>query len=353
MRIDADIALDLTGRALANIRREYPNHPQYLLRADSDAVAPRLVHPSFFGCFDWHSAVHTHWLIVRLLNRFQEADGFKLRDTAVAALEESFRPEHIAAEAQYLRTRPAFERPYGIAWTLALVAEVADARKWAPATWEDTLAPLAAAARANADLWLRGLRYPVRSGTHNQTAFALALMLDAAQGLDDKPLRAAGRVKALACFAQDRDASLRFEPSGEDFLSPCLMEADLMTRCYSREDFAVWFTRFLPELPLHDTVDWLECADVLDEHDGKAVHLHGLNLSRAWNLERIAAALPGDDARRDTLLAAATRHRRTGLTAALAATDYASDHWLPTFVGYLLTALEPPASRRGHTAAGH
>jgi Protein of unknown function (DUF2891) len=329
-------AADLACRALANIRREYPNHPQQLLTADVDIKPPRLQHPSFYGCFDWHSAVHTHWLLVRLLGT-RAAHDFPPRGEVLAALDESFRAKPIATEATHVLAHPSFERPYGLAWALALVAEVAAARAWAPAPWEDALAPLAAAVRTNLDLWLRTLRYPVRAGTHNQTAFALTLIFDAAVALGDAPLAAAVRAKALACFAEDRDASLKFEPSGEDFLSPCLMEAELMSRLYSSTEYAAWLERFLPELPRHDTVTWLECAEVHDEHDGKAVHLHGLNLSRAWNLARIASILPADDARRASLLGAALRHRRAGLAAAFSATDYASDHWLPTFAGYLLT----------------
>jgi hypothetical protein len=339
VRIDIDIALELTRRALANVRREYPNHPQYLLRTDADAVPPRTAHPSFFGCFDWHSAVHTHWLLVRLLDLFGGTDAFTLDGDARAALDVAFRADSLTVEARYLQGQPAFERPYGLAWALALVAEVAKARAWAPPRWEDALAPLAAAVRVNIDLWLRGLRYPVRSGTHNQSAFALGVVFDAATALGDTALAAAVHVKALACFGQDCDGPLHLEPSGDDFLSPCLMEADLMGRLQTPDEFAAWLARFLPELPAHDSAEWLPCAEIVDEHDGKTVHLHGLNLSRGWNLERIASGLPTDDVRRPALLTAAARHRRTGVTAALAATDYASDHWLPTFVGYALTAV--------------
>ncbi len=339
-----DIALDLAGRALANIRREYPNHPQYLLETDTDAAPPRIVHPSFFGCFDWHSAVHTHWLLVRLLGS-TAGDDFPLRGAIMAVLAESFHPRRIVAEADYLRSRPSFERPYGLAWAYALVAEVASAGAWAPAQWRTALKPLADASRANIELWLHGLRYPVRSGTHNQTAFALALIHDAAVMLADTELTTTSRNRALTSFAEDRDGPLALEPSGEDFLSPCLMEADLVSRFLPPAAFAEWLGRFLPGLPHAADDDWLPCAEVADERDGKSVHLHGLNLSRAWNLARIARGLPGDDSRRPTLETAAARHSREGVRGALAATDYASDHWLPTFVGYLLT--RPPSRATG------
>lgn len=324
-----EIASNLARRALANVAREYPNHPQYLLESATDLAPPRVVHPIFFGCFDWHSAVHTHWLLVRLLRTIE---GWPLSETVEAALDAAFTGENVRVEAEYLARRPSFERPYGLAWLALLTAETAATR------WHETLAPLAAACRTNALRWLGGLRYAVRSGTHNQTAFALALLHDAAAALADSELLAIVRAKALALFRDDRDAPLRYEPSGEDFLSPSLMEADLMRRLLPPADFAAWLARFLPALPSAVDASWLPCGEVADESDGKWVHLHGLNLSRAWNLAAIAAALPSHDARRAALHAAAERHRATGLAATLGGSDYAGDHWLPSFAVYLLTS---------------
>jgi hypothetical protein len=335
--LSTEHATVLARLALDNLAREYPNHPQLLLASAGDLAPPRAVHPSFFGCFDWHSAVHTHWLLVRLLRTYPD---LPVRAAAAAALTSSLTPGNTRVEAAYLERRRSFERPYGLAWLLLLHAETAacalpDARGWSSA-----LEPLATAARANVLQWLAALRYPVRSGTHNQTAFALTLLFDAAASLGDAELAQSVRAAALAHYRGDSNAPLQQEPSGEDFLSPSLMEADLMRRVLGASDFATWLGRFLPALPERDVSGWLDCGEVADERDGKLVHLHGLNLSRAWNLANLAAALPPEDRRRAALAAAARRHADAGVRAALAATDYASTHWLPTFVVYLLTRPE-------------
>ncbi len=333
---------ELARRALANIGREYPNHPQYLLTEDADAVPPRVLHPVFFGCFDWHSAVHTHWLLVRLVNT---DPALELRQEIVAELTRSFEPAKLAVEAEYLRKRPAFERPYGIAWLALLEAEIRASGEPAARGWAHALGPLAAVGRDNVRRWLAGLRYPVRSGTHDQTAFALTLLFDAARDTGDTALLGLVRNTTIELYGADTDAPLRFEPSGEDFLSPALMEADLMRRVLAPADFAAWLTRFLPGIPERTDAAWLPCAEVRDEADGKLVHLHGLNLSRAWNLHNLAAALPPSDRRAGVLHDAADRHEAEGLGATLGMQHYAGDHWLPTFAGYLLNA-------RGLTAPG-
>jgi hypothetical protein len=327
--ISVEVATDLARRALANIAREYPNHPQYLLDSDADLAPPRSVHPVFFGCFDWHSAVHTHWLLLRLRAR---VDYLPLQMQIEAALAAAFTTDKLRVEADYLRQRPSFERPYGLAWSMLLVAECA------ATPWREPLAAFGEAVRANVLRWLRALRHAVRSGTHNQTAFALTLLHDAAEELRDLGVAAAVRRKALELYLKDVDAPLRFEPSGEDFLSPALMEADLMRRLLPQPEFAAWLGRFLPDLPTIDETAWLPCAEVGDETDGTWVHLNGLNLSRAWNLAHIAAALPRDDPRVPALRAAAQRHRERGLEATLAGRHYAGDHWLPSFAVYLLTS---------------
>jgi hypothetical protein len=324
----SEVAVELARRALANVAREYPNHPQYLLQSDADLQPPRDVHPVFFGCFDWHSAVHTHWLLLRLGPRIGSAE---LRAAIDAALDAAFTADKLRVEARYLERRPAFERPYGLAWLMLLAAEAAATR------WREPLAPLAAAGRANVLRWLASLRQPVRSGTHNQTAFALTLLHDAAATPADAELEAAVRRQALALYLADAAGALAFEPSGEDFLSPALMQADLMRRVLPQREFVGWLARFLPGVPLQADGHWLPCAEVADEADGKAVHLHGLNLSRAWNLRNIAAALPREDVRRAALESAGERHAEAGLKAALACRHYSGDHWLPTFAGYLLT----------------
>ena len=327
-----ELATDLARRALANIAREYPNHPQYLLGSDADLAPPRTVHPVFFGCFDWHSAVHTHWLLLRLLHRVPD---WPLRAEIEAALSNAFAPDAIRSEAQYLERHPSFERPYGLAWLMLLAAEAA------PTRWREPLAPLTAAARANVLRWLGALRYAVRSGTHNQTAFALSLLFDGAVAVADADLERTVRRIAVALYLDDAAAPLGYEPSGEDFLSPALMEADLMRRVVPQHEFVGWLARFLPGIPLTADASWLPCAEVADETDGKSVHLHGLNLSRAWNLRNLAAALPHGDSRSAALTNAAERHSRAGLAATLAGRDYAGDHWLPSFAVYASTGGGP------------
>ncbi|MEO8465301.1 MAG: DUF2891 domain-containing protein [Gammaproteobacteria bacterium] len=333
--LSPDEAADLARRALTNIAREYPNHPQYLLESDADAVPPRVAHPVFFGCFDWHSAVHSHWLLLRLLRVMPALDSRVAIETALIA---AFEPAKLAVETEYLQRRPWFERPYGLAWAVLLCAEAAGTR------WATPLAPFAAMVRANVLTWLNALRYPVHSGTHHQTAFALTLLHDAASELRDTELHNAVRGRALACFHADVRAPLHVEPSGEDFLSPTLMTADLMRRMLPPAEFGAWLTAYLPDLPTRRADDWLPCASVADETDGRSVHLHGLNLSRAWNLTNIASALPAGDARAPALRAAADRHRSTGLSATLATRHYAGDHWLPSFAVYLSTGRSAPAT---------
>jgi hypothetical protein len=316
--------------ALVGIEREYPNHIVHLMNSDQDAAPPRVLHPAFFGCFDWHSAVHTHWLLLRLLALHPELAS---RAAIVTALARSFEPARMLAEAAYFAApdRLGFERPYGLAWLLRLNAELAASSVEASAEWREALTPVVAASRANLLAWLPKLTRPVRSGTHNQTAFAAALLHESASITADSELASLIRERALAFFREDADAPLGYEPSGEDFLSPCLMEAHLIALLLEPDAFADWLTRFLPGIPAHDDPAWLPCGLVTDERDGRLVHLHGLNLSRAWNLRNIAARLPAGDARSPALLAAADRHLAAALPPALAAAHYAGSHWLPTF----------------------
>ncbi len=333
IELGAQQLADLARRALTNIAREYPNHPQYLLESDADAVPPRVAHPVFFGCFDWHSAVHSHWLLLRLIRTLP---GLAPRAAIETALAAAFVPAKLAVEAAYLKQRPWFERPYGLAWAELLCAEAAGTR------WAAPLAAFAGVVRANVLTWLGALRYAARSGTHSQSAFALTLLHDAAAMRHDSELLSVVRAKALACYLADEKGPLRFEPSAEDFLSPTLMTADLMRRALPAADFGAWLTAYLPDLPTHAAHDWLPCAHVADETDGRAVHLHGLNLSRAWNLANIAAALPAGDPRSLALRAAADRHREAGLRATFGMRHYAGNHWLPSFAGYLITARSTP-----------
>lgn len=321
--------------ALSCIHREYPNKISHLMNSAADAGTPSQLFPAFHGCFDWHSSVHGHWLLVRLVNTDPETP---YRAAILAALSQSFTPENITGELAYFQApdRASFERPYGTAWFLQLMTELRQADFAEAAGWVETLQPLESFIRAQTMDWLTKLVYPIRIGTHNQTAFAFGLMLDWADQTGDTEFREALAAKALAFHAGDTNCPLAYEPSGEDFLSPCLMEADLMRRVMEPADYSAWLTAFLPQIPEDRRADWLAPGIVLDATDGKLVHLDGVNLSRAWAMEGIAAALPEGDARIPSLLAAAAAHKETGL-ASVTDAHYSGSHWLASFATYLET----------------
>lgn len=325
----------IAAMALAAIRREYPSHIAHLMRSDADARPPRELTPAFFGSFDWHSAVHGHWCVARLARRHPAA---MFAGAARAALERSLTCDRLAAEAAYLGAegREGFERPYGLAWLLQLAAELHEWEDADAAHWSEALAPLETLAAERLRAWLARLPWPVRVGVHHQTAFALGLALDWARIKSDLEFEALMAERALSLFGDDVAAPVRYEPSGHDFLSPILGEADLLRRVLAREAFAGWLARFLPDLESPETRRWLTPVASPDRADGHLAHLDGLNLSRAWMLEGIATALPADDHRRALIGAAAGRHREAGLEA-LRDLPYAGSHWLGSFAAYLLT----------------
>lgn len=329
------LAEQIAGMVLSAVAREYPNKILHALASDADVAPPRELTPAFFGCYDWHSAVHGHWTLVRLIRTFP---GAPFAAPARAALERSLTRERLEGERRYL-AHPAhrsFEVPYGMGWLLTLHRELhewddADGRRWCA-----SLAPLVELARQRVLDYLTRLPFPVRSGEHSQTAFGAALFLDWARGTgESESARLAGeRVRAL--YETDTDGPLHLEPSGYDFLSPCLAEADLMRRVLEPEELDAWLTRFLPGIPRHPDPTWLRPAECPDPSDGKLVHLDGLAASRAWMLEGVARALPDADPRRPALGAAAAAHRSAALRA-LRPEHYAGSHWLGTFAIYLTT----------------
>jgi hypothetical protein len=314
---DAKAAERFAKLALACVHKEYPNKISHAMASDNDVAPPRELTPAFYGCYDWHSSVHGHWLLARLARTFPDAP---FAAGARAALRESITPERIAKEVQYLRGegRASFERPYGLAWLLQLAAEL---REWDPEL-SATLQPLENAAVERLKAWLPKLSHPIRSGEHSQTAFALGLIYD--YGHD--PLVAS---KIRAFYAKDRNCPIAYEPSGEDFLSPCLAEADAMRRVLPPKEFAAWFDKFLPALALEPEV-------VTDPSDPRLAHLDGLNLSRAWMLEGIVSGLPKSSPRRAALTKMAKAHRDAGL-ASVTGEHYEGGHWLGSFAVYLTT----------------
>jgi len=333
--LDAAAAGRFADLALACVHKEYPNKIAHVLQSAADVHAPHELTPAFYGCYDWHSAVHGHWLLARLARTMPDAP---FAAEARAALARSLTAANIAAEVRYLegKGRVSFERPYGLAWLLQLAAEVRDWPSAEARGWSAALEPLERAAAARISEWLPKLSRPIRVGEHSQTAFAFGLILDWARAAGDTPRAAGLESRMRALYAADRDCPLAYEPSGEDFLSPCLAEADLMRRILPSADYAAWLTTFLPGLPRDGSPGWLAPAVVTDPTDPKLAHLDGLNLSRAWMLEGIAAPLPERDRRLAALRAAAAVHREKG-TAAVTGEHYEGGHWLGTFAVYLVS----------------
>lgn len=332
---DSRAASRFAGLALECVHREYPNKISHVLNGDADVKAPRELTPAFYGCFDWHSAVHGHWLLARLARSYPKAD---FAAQARVALAQSLDADRIAVEVEYMAApgRGAFERPYGLAWLLQLAAEL---RQWddpQAARMMENLAPLETAARDALAVWLPKLAYAIRVGEHSQTAFAFGLILDWARIAGDKEMEQILESKIREFYLPDKNCPLSYEPSGQDFLSPCLAEADLVRRILSDKEYSAWLSGFLPMIPADGSTDWLPVGRVTDRSDGKLAHLDGLNISRAWMLEGIAGRLPGDDARRSAIESTANIHRAAGL-ASVTGEHYEGGHWLGSFATYLVT----------------
>ena len=318
--------------ALACVHQEYPNHISHSMQNDADVAPPRELTPAFYGCLDWHSSVHGHWLLARLARHYPQSE---YAQPAREALAQSLTRENLLAETAYVsaKGRRSFERPYGIAWLLQLVTELEEWDDDEATQWRTNIAPLEAAMADRLVSWLPDLTYPVRSGTHSQTAFALGLALDWARATGDEAAEALITERTQTLYGGDRACPLHYEPSGADFLSPCLAEADLMRRVLSPSTFSSWLTGFLA---IPEAGDWLPAAIVSDRSDPHLVHLDGLNLSRAWMLEGIASALPNGDSRIAVIAAAANAHRIAGLEG-VSPEHYAGSHWLGSFATYLVT----------------
>jgi len=309
------------------------------MNSDADVAPPRKLTPAFYGCYDWHSSVHGHWLLARLARTFPDAP---FTPEARAALQQSLTAANLQQEAAYLRAegRASFERPYGLAWLLQLGMEL---REWQQTSKDPAISELAAnlrpleqAALERLKTWLPKLSYPVRIGEHNQTAFALGLLIDYARRAGDADFEKLLAAKARQFYFADKNCPLAYEPSGEDFLSPCLAEADLMRRVLAPAEFGSWLGKFLPQIPRNGSGDWLPTQKSTDPSDPKLAHIDGLNLSRAWMLDGIASGLPANDPRLKSLAASAVAHRTAGL-AAVTGEHYEGGHWLGSFAVYLVT----------------
>ncbi len=314
--------------ALDCIHKEYPNKIAHSLNSDADVKPPRELTPAFYGCYDWHSSVHGHWLLVRLARLFPDAP---FTPDARRALAQSLTAANIAQEVKYLNTdgRGSFERPYGLAWLLQLAAELKEWDTPEARQLSAILRPLEQAVTARIVSWMPKMEHPIRTGEHNNTAFSIGLMLDYARITGNAEFGKVVESRARDYYLKDRNCPLSYEPSGEDFLSPCLAEADVVRRILPRDEFAPWFGAFLPRVDLEPT-------RVADVTDGKLYHLAGLNLSRAWMLEGIVSQLSAADPRRAPLMALAGRLRQTGLDS-IKGEHYEGGHWLGSFAVYLVS----------------
>ena len=320
----------LANIALSHVTREYPNKLDHVLRGSDDLRGPRTLHPIFYGSFDWHSCVHTYWLLTHLYRTFPTVAEV---GPIAALVDAHLTEENVAAEVAYLQQpgRGTFERPYGWAWLLKLAAELAQHSTEAARRWSGTLQPLATVFVERFLDFLPRATYPIRSGAHFNSAFALALAFE----YPDVRLTQLIREKASAWYADDRDCPA-WEPGGDDFLSPALMEVECMRRVLAAGAFLDWLDGFLPQLAAGKPHTLFIPADVSDRSDGKIAHLDGLNLSRAFCLRSLARALPPDDARHTIILDSAERHLAASLPHVTG--DYMGEHWLATYALLALTA---------------
>ena len=325
--------------ALKCVAREYPNKPEHVLNDSRDVQSPKALHPAFYGCYDWHSSVHGHWMLVRLLRMFPNLpEAGEIRKAIGANLSK----ENIRVETAYLKqkNRQSFERTYGWAWLLKLAEELSLANTAEEKAWSRNLQPLADTLVSSYILFLPKQTYPIRTGVHPNTAFGMAFAYDYAKTAGNEKLASLIAERSRAYFAKDANYPAAWEPGGEDFFSAALMEADLMRRVMSAAEFRRWFHRFLPQLAAGVPRTLLHPAIVTDRSDPKLVHLDGLNLSRAWCMRSIAQALPAKDPARKALASSARLHAGEAL-AHVASGDYAGEHWLASFAVYLLTTPEP------------
>jgi hypothetical protein len=330
-QLDAKTASAFARIALGHVEREYPNKLDHVLEGPGDVQGPRALHPIFYGSFDWHSCVHGYWLLATVLRLEPE---IAQASDIVRLFDEAFLPARVQGEIDYLKRPSArgFERPYGWAWLLKLQAELLahpDQR------WAQALQPLADAFVKRFRDWLPKAAYPVRAGTHANTAFALALGADYALAADDKPLWDAFDAKARDWYLGDADAQA-WEPSGDDFLSPTLVEAECLRRYLPPNEFRVWARGFLPRIAAGEPASLLQPAAVSDRTDGKIAHLDGVNLSRAWCWRGLVAALPPSDPAASVAWEAAERHLAAGLPQVQG--DYMGEHWLASFALLALMA---------------
>ncbi|MEO6457033.1 MAG: DUF2891 domain-containing protein [Chloroflexia bacterium] len=322
--------------ALDGIQREYPNKLDHVINGPDDLQSPQALHPAFYGCFDWHSAVHSHWMLVRLL---RELPALPEVSEIRTALNENLSKEHLLVETEYLSqpNRRSFERTYGWTWLLKLADELYTWDDPDGQRWSRNLQPLAEVFVQRYLDFLPRQTYPIRTGTHPNTAFGLVFALDYAKTIGHNELESLIVQRSLDYFSRDTDCAASNEPSGADFLSPCLIEAELMRRVLASEEFGPWLNRFLPGLSKGEPRNLFTPATVADRTDPQIVHLDGLNLSRAWCMRNIASALSKNEPVYGVLADAATRHAKAALPH-IASGNYMGEHWLASFAALMLSS---------------
>lgn len=320
---------------LSGLTREYPNKLEHVMNDVNEVKSPKELHPAFYGSYDWHSCVHGHWMSVRLLKEYPDLpEGPAIREI----LDRHLTPENIAAEVAYLQqeNRKSFERPYGWGWLLKLAEELHTWDDPDGQRWSKNLEPLTQAIVERFLGFFPKQTYPIRSGVHSNSALGLTFALDYARATGNEALEEMVVQRALSYYSGDQNYPAGWEPGGDHFLSPALTEADLMRRVLQAESYRDWLAGFLPGLERGEPASLLTPAEVSDRSDPKIVHLDGLNLSRAWAMQGIAAALPEGDPMRAVLNKSAAVHAQASLPHVTSG-DYAGEHWLASFAVYMLS----------------
>jgi hypothetical protein len=342
--LDAAQASKFVALSLECTKKPWPNKPSHVYAVEGDLQAPSVVTPAFYGCFDWHSAVHGHWAMLRLLKKFP---GMPEADRVRARLDENLSAHRLGREVVFFEQdrNKLFERPYGWGWYLRLYGEANDCSLAGCKRWAKELKPLADLLRGRMVEYLGKLSVPIRAGTHPNTAFALAHMLDAARSLGEAGFEGVIIKRARGFYLADKDCPVAYEPSGEDFVSGCLAEADLMRRVLPQGEFVAWLDGFLPPVGSERFLPLRTPVAVKDRHDPKIGHLIGLAFHRAWCFEGIASALPASDGRRADYGKLAGMHRQAGIEQ-MFDSGYGGSHWLASFAIYLLTGSGLNSSKR-------
>ena len=326
----AQVASTYADSILHSIQQEYPNQMQHMMTRPDDRPTPHEAHPAFYGCFDWHSSVELHWVLIRLLRLVPHA--FDTTET-MKVLNVHLTPENLAQETAYLRSRPRFERPHGWGWALTFVHELTVWEDETAQKWSEAARPLADIITEGFLEWLPKATYPIRIGMHSNSAFGLARSVPWARYLatqGDSRLLTAITKAAIQWYGADKDYPAHYEPSGTDFLSPALTEIDLMSLVLEREEFLTWVNSFLPRLTNGEPKSLFEPAFVSDASDGQLAHLHGLNIYRAFVWKHLSETLPANDPRKIHLDTGSKVHAEASMSV-VTGSDYMVEHWLACY----------------------